>query len=123
MTTFHVLGVFWFALWCYRSFNFCKRLPTRHPGQPAFLLIWSVWIATGLLAFFGVAAGTYLFLGATWARWPISLLCAFEIASHYSFSHLKVRSPDPIIDSIALALALISLVLLFWPGHETFGLR
>ena len=72
-----------------------------------------------LLTMFGVVASLSLFLGVSWARWPVSLLCIYEVLSSYVIFIQK--SPRSTIDDIAFVIAIVSLVFLFWPRPETVG--
>ena len=93
-------------------------MPKLRPA-PRSSLVWSVLAFSGLLTLFSILAGLYLFLGVTWARWPISLLCIFEVVTYYCVSAEKIAHST--LEHFALALALVSLALLFWPGYRPFS--
>jgi hypothetical protein len=124
MMTFRVLGAFWLAFCCYHAFNIVHGSLTFRPKRPLNVWFWIAYTLAGSETLVGIVASIELILGATWARWLLSLNCIFqmtyyfsktEMAYYYSKTVWPHKNPFRIWDHIVLAFALVSLVILFWP--------
>jgi hypothetical protein len=121
MMTLRVLGAFWLALYCYHGFNLLHGILTFRPKRSPNVWFWYGYTLAGSETLVGIVASIELILGATWARWLLSLNCVFQMVAYYSKTVVPPKKPFVVRDHIYLAFALVSLVILFWPRHEPTG--
>ena len=111
-----ILGSLWLALSGYSVFNLLRALQALHPTAAGLWLAWSVLAGTCMLYLVGMVAGVCLFRGANWARWSIAVLAVWEAFS--TAAYLVVSKSVHAWSGFCILLAVVSLVLLFWPKHE-----
>ncbi len=75
-----------------------------------------------LLCLFGVVASIFLFRGATWARISIGIIAIFFGAGTFSeiWQQGWMRADKLAVDAV-FVFSLVSVVLLFFPGHAPIG--
>ncbi len=116
MKTNRILGILWLALCGYSVFNLLRAIQGLHPTGAGLWLAWTVLAGTCLLYLFGMVAGVCLFRGANWARWYIAVLAVWEAFS--TAAYLVVSKSFHAWSGFCIALAVVTLALLFLPKHE-----
>lgn len=119
MKTYRTLGILWFGLFSYGGFQLLRLLMDTFfvPNSKAPLVANLLPILLCLAILAGAVASIFLFLrGPRWARIYIGLLVCLTlvIAIVQLFQGLRPPVSSYIVDVIAL----VSVVLLFWPRHE-----
>jgi hypothetical protein len=116
MKTHRILGILWLALCCYFVVNLLRALAELHPTAGDMWVAWFVLAGYCLLYFAGIVASIFLFRGARWARWFIAVLAFLEAFA--TTAYLVTSKSFHVWSSVCIALAVVSLVLLFLPKHE-----
>jgi len=119
MKTYRILGIIWFGLFSYGGLQLLWLLMDTFfaPNSKAPLVanLLPICLCLGMLA--GAVASIFLFLrGAWWARIYTGLFLCLRLV-HGIVQYFQGFRPS-VMGYIVDVIALVSVVLLFWPRHE-----
>ena len=117
MKTQRILGILWLALCCIATIQMA-RLLSRVVGAPHFTPQADFFAALLLcLAYIvGAVASIFLFWGAHWARICVGLVASMTLI--FAVVQNVRGQPLSVLGCAIDFIALVSVVLLFWPRHE-----
>jgi len=113
MKAHRILGIIWVILCSYSVFNLLWGVFPVHFGDPTLYVL----AILSLINVGGIIASIFLFRGALWARWPVALVVL--IAAFGSILAMVATRSLSSWHIVMFSIALVSVVLLFLPRHET----
>lgn len=118
MKTYRVLGIVWFLICCLCVYWSVRGVLTASPPYlRGHLMLLLIIVAQGLVYVAGAIASILLFRGVAWARWIVGVIALMELPACIDLFR-KGHQVLPLGCTFS-AVALVSLVLLFWPGRKT----